>query len=116
MAHAFTAALSFACVLVPFLALAEDHAGHALHHEGFYMGLKQPGTGMSCCNNRDCRPAEHRVTPKGVEFLVAGRWIMPPQSQLIEIETPDAKGHWCGNRENTATPVTYCAIVPRGGV
>ena len=115
MIRATTAALMFVC-FVASSAVAHDPAGHALHHEGFYMGLKQPGTGVSCCNNRDCRPAEHRVTPKGVEFLVAGRWIMPPQSQLIEIETPDAKGHWCGYRENTSAPVTYCAIVPRGGV
>lgn len=97
-------------------AAAHDPQGHAKHHEHFYMGLKQPGTGMSCCNNQDCRPAPHRITATGVEFFVAGKWFMPPQSKLIEVETPDAEGHWCGVNERASTPTTFCAIVPRGGV
>ena len=117
MARAYTAALSFACVLWPFLALAHDPAGHARHHEGFYMGLKQPGTGVSCCNNQDCRPAKFKITATGIQMEVAGKWIVPPMSKVIETETPGGNSaHWCGVMEHSASPITFCAIVPRGGV
>lgn len=104
---------SVLCVSLP--ALAEDHAGHAAHHDELYKGLKQPGTGMSCCNNSDCRPAPHRKTMTGVEFFVAGRWIMPPPSKLIEHDMT-SQSHWCGVGEGSASPITYCAIIPRGRI
>lgn len=104
------------CVLVlAFPALAHDHAGHAKHHDDFYRHLKQPGTNVSCCNNQDCRPAPHRVTPNGVEFFVGSKWITTPTERLIEHERTEV-GHWCGLNENTTDPITFCAIVPRGGV
>ena len=115
MARAYTAALSFACVLLPFLALAQDHAGHAQHHEQFYKHLKIPGTAMSCCNNMDCRPAKYRITATGVEMEIAGRWIETPQSRLIE-HVDAEQGHWCGTNEYAPTPTTFCAVIPRGGV
>jgi hypothetical protein len=108
---AMSCALMFASPL-----LAHDHSGHARFHENFYMGLKQPGTQMSCCNNLDCRPAPHRVTPNGVEFYIAGKWFMPPADKLMEVTTPDASSHWCGTGESLREPITFCAIVPRGGV
>lgn len=113
MKRAFTAALMFVCFVAS--SAAHDPAGHAKHHDELYKSLKQPGTGVSCCNNMDCRPAPHRMTATGVEFFVAGRWIMPPADKLIEHEMT-AQSHWCGIGEGSASPITFCAIVPRGGV
>ena len=97
-------------------ACAQDHHGHAQHHENFYLHLKQPGTNMSCCNNSDCRPADHRVQADGtIQFKVAGRWLTVPADRTMEVLTPDEAGHWCGVRESTPTPHTYCAILPRAG-
>jgi hypothetical protein len=114
MSNVTSAAMLFAFVFAS-SALAQDHSGHARYHENFYMGLKQPGTGVSCCNNQDCRPAPHRVTPNGVEFYIAGKWFMPPVERLIEHESAD-QSHWCGTAEHLKEPITFCAIVPRGGV
>lgn len=100
-----------------FPALAHDPVGHAAHHENFYMGLKQPGTNISCCNNHDCRPVKYRITAVGVLMEVGGKWIAPPVAKIMELDNvPDAGAHWCGIFEHSSTPVTYCAIVPRGGV
>jgi hypothetical protein len=110
-----TSAATLCVLMFASSASAHDHAGHARYHENFYMGLKQPGTGVSCCNNQDCRPAPHRVTPNGVEFFVGNKWFMPPADRLIEHQ--DAMtGHWCGTAEHLKEPITFCAIVPRGGV
>jgi hypothetical protein len=114
---AITSAAMSCALMFASIALAHDHAGHARYHEQFYMGLKQPGTGVSCCNNQDCRPAPHRVTPNGVEFFVGNRWFMPPADRLIETDTPSGTtSHWCGTGEHLKEPITFCAIVPRGGV
>jgi hypothetical protein len=112
-----TSAATLCVLMFAFPAAAHDHAGHARYHENFYMGLKQPGTGVSCCNNQDCRPAPHRVTPNGVEFFVGNRWFMPPADRLIETDVPGGtSSHWCGSGEHLKEPITFCAIVPRGGV
>lgn len=114
MSYAFIAA--FVCAFgVASSALAHDPAGHARHHDELYKSLKQPGTGMSCCNNMDCRPVPHRITATGVEFFVHGRWLTPPASKLIERHDIE-QSHWCGVGEGSASPITFCAIVPRGGV
>lgn len=98
-----------------FPAVAHDPAGHAAHHGHFYKHLKQPGTDISCCNDRDCRPVKYRITASGVLMEVGGKWIAPPAGKLMERSDTDL-AHWCGSYEFTSTPVTYCAIVPRGGV
>jgi len=98
-----------------------DHHGHdqttqdqhAKFH-GFYLGLRQPKSGISCCNNQDCRPAFHRVTPTGIEVEINGVWRSMPQGTVIETETPDQGAHWCGIGENSGAPTTYCVIIPRG--
>ena len=109
-------AAAMSCVLMfASSALAQDHSGHAKHHDQLYKSLKQPGTGMSCCNNQDCRPVPHRITTTGVEFFVHGRWLMPPARVVMEVDMT-SESHWCGVAEGSASPITYCAIVPRGGV
>lgn len=114
MSKLTAAAMLFALMFASNSA-AHDPAGHAKHHDELYKSLKQPGTGMSCCNNNDCRPVPHRATAAGIEFFVHGRWLMPPTSKLIERHDIE-QSHWCGVGEGSAAPITYCAIVPRGGV
>jgi hypothetical protein len=98
-------------------AFAQDHHGHAQHHDNFYLHLKQPGTGMSCCSGLDCRPIRaFRITPVGVEFQIEGRWHLMPAEKIMEETVPDGTGaHWCGVGERTANPTTYCAVLPRSG-
>lgn len=97
-------------------ASAEDMAGHAQHHHGFYDQLRQPQTGISCCNDKDCRPAKWKVTKNGVAFQIGSKWIEAPMSSVIETETPDQGGHWCGVNEGSDYPTTFCAVIPRSGV
>ena len=47
------------------------NAGPLAAHE-WYSGLKNP-LGLSCCNDRDCHPVEHRYSPgNGHEVEVQG--------------------------------------------
>ena len=79
-----------------------------------YMTLKNRA-GMSCCNDRECRPAAYRFTPAGVEMLVDGEWtVVPPETIQYRALDGDggetAGGHWCGLTNYGV--VTYCAILP----
>jgi len=82
-----------------------------LHNE-FYSKLTRPGTKKSCCNNEDCRPAQHRVKDGHHEFHVGGAWVQVANQQIIDnIYTPDGQSHWCGFDEGTLFPQTFCGIV-----
>jgi hypothetical protein len=79
--------------------------------------------GLSCCDQRDCRPAPYWVTAGGVKMLVDGRWIDVPdhaiQYRVLAGDTGETDGgHWCGfaatPSETDLDPVytTRCAILP----
>jgi hypothetical protein len=93
-------------VLVSWFSQADAH--------DIYMTLKNRA-GMSCCNDRECRPAVYRFTPAGVQMLVDGEWIVVPP-ETIQYRTLEgdggetAGGHWCGLTNYGV--VTYCAILP----
>lgn len=97
-------------------AHAADTMGHALFHDSFYQELRKPGTKLSCCDDRDCRPVEHKATPNGVMLLVGSHWLRPPDDAIIYKMTPDGGAHWCGFGAITERPHTRCAIIPVGGV
>lgn len=60
-------------------ALAHDHGENA----EWYRGLKVPGTGSSCCNDRDCMPTEYRVRDGLYEVPVGFMWVVVPRSRVI---------------------------------
>jgi hypothetical protein len=87
----------------------------AINAHDIYTALKDRA-GRSCCSEADCRPTHYRLSPAGVQMLVAGEWILVPD-ETIQYRTLDgdtgetAGGHWCGLTGGFAT-VTRCAILP----
>lgn len=95
-------------------AKAEDHqTGHDKFHTGFYEGLRQPGTGASCCSGRDCAPSAYRTTINGPEVKVDGKWIVPPADRTMELTTPDGGAHVCASSTFGQQQI-FCVILPRG--
>ena len=52
-----------------------------------YTTLKD-GSGRSCCNNHDCRPAHYRLSSTGVQMLVSGEWIVVPNAAMTARKIP----------------------------
>ncbi len=104
----------------PYIDYNLHHASHQRLHQEFYSKLRQPQTGISCCSQRDCRPAQHRQTNQGHEFLINGEWVNVAQTKIIDNKlTPDGQSHWCGIdsqrfEHHTGRPITFCGIVAPG--
>lgn len=95
---------------------SHEHAqGHDQNHH-WYNGLKQPGTGYSCCNEKDCARVRARQTDEGWEVLieVAGdrRWVPVPSHVILpdRLNLEPLSSHAC------YTPSGYIYCFLRGGL
>src|SRR4051812_10019435 len=74
-------------------ASAEDQQGmhgnghDKLHH--WYKTLRQPDSGYSCCDNKDCRPTTARRQGEFLEVLVDGEWMKVPSRTILNGTSPD---------------------------
>ena len=106
---------AFAWMFAGALAFAQDghHGqGHAENHD-WYQGLKQPGTGFSCCNGStngvegDCRPTRAYLNDDGNWYaLLDGNWIPVPPRVVLKQLAPDGSSHICASKSG----LIYCFL------
>lgn len=101
-------------------ALAQDGAfgqGHAELH-GWYQGLRQPRSGLSCCSDQDCRPTQWRTGRTAVEVKVNGTWCPVPPDRILPIAAPDGQAHVCtppiAAGQDPCTAAVYCVVIGFG--
>jgi len=105
-----------------FLLLSTGHAssqsgnhgdGHAEHHD-VYRAWVRPGTGMSCCNNEDCRPTRAYMEEDGLWRAWDGeRWlIIPPHALLPADSAKDGRSHLCSS--SVGTVFCFSPAQPKG--
>jgi hypothetical protein len=109
-AIALLLAASFACA---------DEAGDVGR---WFKSLTQPGTGMSCCEEADCKQAEAEWRGGQWWAVVRGRWTaIPPDKVLrqtsimpraVVCSSPAADYYGSGHE---ALPVIYCFVPPFNG-
>jgi hypothetical protein len=93
----------------------EHGAGHdELHH--WYLTLKEPGTGASCCSKQDCRPTQHRINNGAVEVEVDGEWTSVPHYKILNTPSPDLRSHVCAPRPGFMFPKghIFCVVLGFG--
>lgn len=69
----------------------------------WFQGLRQPGTGSSCCSLSDCRATDYRELGDRYEVLVDEKWgvappawvEVPPDKILTKIDNPTGRGVLC---------------------
>ncbi len=86
--------------------------GHAENHD-WYKGLKQPGTGYSCCNGTvdgvegDCRPTRAWLGDDGQwRAILDGREIIVPPRVVLKQLAPDGNSHICAGKSG----MIYCFL------
>jgi hypothetical protein len=95
--------------------------GH-VNDRGMDYGSFKDSTGIPCCNDKDCHPAEKflETVENGrevIRLLIDGLWITVPRAFVIEQHATDGRAHWCGiklkaNDGNPWRPGTRCVILP----
>ena len=84
--------------------------GHdVLHH--WYLTLKQPGNGASCCSNQECRPTQSRIVNGEVQVEVEGAWTTVSRSKVLNTPSPDLQSHVCASRSSYHI---YCVVLGSG--
>lgn len=79
--------------------------------------------GQSCCDDRDCRPADDFVEAVAngrpvVRLLIGGVWITVSRSFVIGAHASDGRAHFCGklhvpgNDPADVRPEPVCIILP----
>jgi hypothetical protein len=77
-------------------ALAHDQGEHA----EWYRGLKVPGTGSSCCNDKDCMPTDYRIREGLYEVPVGFMWVVVPNARVIRnVPNPVGRAVVCRHGE-----------------
>jgi hypothetical protein len=72
--------MHYGAVLFAGVALAHE-PGHP--HADWLRSLAIPGTGESCCDDRDCHAVDYRRTAKGYEVLHLGVWLPVPDAAVL---------------------------------
>lgn len=101
MRIAFLASLLIAAPCACFAQSGHHGAGHAENHK-WYMELRQPNSGVSCCDDRDCRPTRAYVDEDGAwRAQLNGSWIKVPGDAVLQTPAPDGNSHICANEAGT---------------
>jgi len=98
-------------LLVAVIVVTAASASPAGSHE-WYTGLRSPD-GMSCCNERDCRPVAYRINPDtGREEIQAnGRWYPVEYDKVLPFSSPDGEYHACWGNV-AGRPNFRCIMLP----
>ncbi len=128
MATAILRGSLIACaMLFPSSVFAQQHHSnhqhppeHAQLHADFYQKLQRPDVPAdatpwrkSCCNNRDCSPAQARFREGRWQFLFKGAWREVPESKIVNDRSPDTQAHAC---VSIASDELLCFVKPDFGI
>jgi hypothetical protein len=83
--RAFMLAAGLGAILVPIgaaISAPPDGADPSL--APWFQGLRQPGTGISCCSIADCRTTDYRTRMDGYEVLIDDRWVSVPWEKVLQ--------------------------------
>jgi hypothetical protein len=103
----FVSALARAGVVFAFAALSLP-----VHAEGnrasWFHSLKQPVTGMSCCDIADCHATQADWRQGEWWAKVEGEWQPVPKSKLLKKTSIDGQAYVCSGPSR----VIYCFVPP----
>jgi len=87
-----------------------------VHAEGdratWFHSLKQPQTGMSCCDVADCHSTQADWRQGGWWALVDDEWVPVPSNRLLNKTSIDGQAYVCTGPDR----LIYCFVPPVFGM
>ncbi len=77
----------------------------------WYGELKQPGSAVSCCSDRDCQPVEGCIQDGREGLRIQGQCRAIPWDKVLPVSSPDGGRHACWDYVN-GQPKILCAVLP----
>lgn len=101
----------------PLLVLCSVFAVSAANAEenrgAWFKSLKQPGTGVSCCDISDCHRSDAQWRGNQWWTVIQGRWTpVPPEKELSNKPSIDGDAYVCSSQYPSSTPYIYCFVPP----
>lgn len=104
-------------LLIGLAIILFSDGAHAGGPTNWWQSLRQPGTGLSCCNIADCAYTQARFRQGHWQAKVGDLWRDIPDDKVLKDEvTPDGHAVVCnGSLSFSPSPVIYCFIPEAGG-
>ncbi|HEY6434743.1 MAG TPA: hypothetical protein VIZ17_22440 [Acetobacteraceae bacterium] len=62
----------------------------------WFRSLMQPGTGISCCSEADCRRTDYRINGDHYEAMIQGTWQKVPNEAVLQrVDNPTGSAVVC---------------------
>jgi hypothetical protein len=118
--------IAVALGVVFFAQMGRSEEAHQHHHpakdaeihELFYRNWMRPDhPESSCCNEKDCYPAEVRFRGGGIfaKQRESGNWVLVPPEKIEKVrDNPDGRNHICMSA-NVHAPQVFCLSLGAGG-
>jgi hypothetical protein len=97
--------------LAPALLLVSLAPAHAQDRASWFKSLKQPGTGISCCDISDCKRTSADWRDGQWHAVVNGEWTPIPPEKELDKKSIDGDAYVC----SSPTRRVYCFIRPDFG-
>jgi hypothetical protein len=108
-----------AALMILYVAVACAH----VNDRGMDYGNYKDRYGQSCCDVRDCRPADDFIDTVAngdavVRLLIDGTWITVSRSYVVASQASDGRAHFCGRIHRGGSglgdvkPEPTCVILP----
>ncbi|HEY7579320.1 MAG TPA: hypothetical protein VH855_17140 [Acetobacteraceae bacterium] len=84
------------CTVFALPAIARPPPNADMSLAPWFQGLRQPGTGISCCSIADCRPTDFRTQGDHYEAMIDGQWHQVPTATILErMDNPTGRAVVC---------------------
>jgi len=88
------------------VAYADENRG------AWFKSLKQPGSGLSCCDISDCRRADAEWRGNQWWAIVQGEWTPVPRNKELSKMSIDGDAYVCSSQAPSKSPTIYCFVPP----
>jgi hypothetical protein len=100
--------MRMACGVLLTASMISIGPAHAEDRGAWFKSLRQPNTGISCCDVADCRRTDANWHGGQWWAIVEGEWTPIPPEKEVDRQSIDGEAYVCSGRSHRI----YCFVKP----